>query len=651
MALKLLDYGQPDPFGKTIGKTRYLAWPVYAYRVTLPRVSDTEDRLNPFERVVLKLLEVVGTMDAKALADETCIPVDLVNSILLRLQDKGLIDEHYTIIRKEADNSVKEQEPLYVTALLFRELATGRVLPFLHLLEEKKPLRKREEKKGEHMREIRWDDSHKKSQPQQRDVISALRKMKKRSIALSRDDKMPVVQQITIAPQPERYDLYCPIAIQQSDGEFRIADPFGTGFSLALERAFEQILEYDDKLAGWLQNWKQSLKRDSPASAQQTTRQQPYENSTNRHRYPKLLDSLRADKKAVFRNMSKIYASIEWALFYVCCQRQFDDVITRLKFEGQPKHTGLLGDAAERIGLEAPKFGFKPVLDGRLLDFQNAKAELGTVLAIALLQAEKDLQHPLHRIASVYPDFIGRLFEIKKERDKKGHGAGKADAAETELAHDPFMREIIHMLLPEIIFADTPVSPEDKEAQGDSLLDARASIQGDFGFKVFNRLAPNLQDYLIQAERFWLSCQDNDDALVFVCDLYAALQASFRYKLLGKLAPDMMDSDFISQAKKKVQESGWSDLPAALSRVKPLAIRQALQGNDPTLGACVVAFLLISDNETLNAVADSHSSFIDDVANVISRRGHGNEPLPLPKLDIEKLRKASYKTIKTLIEV
>ena len=207
------------------------------------------------------------------------------------------------------------------------------------------------------------------------------------------------------------------------------------------------------------------------------------------------------------------------------------------------------------------------------------------------------------------------------------------------------------MLLPEIIFADTPVSPEDKEAQGDSLLDARASIQGDFGFKVFNRLAPNLQDYLIQAERFWLSCQDNDDALVFVCDLYAALQASFRYKLLGKLAPDMMDSDFISQAKKKVQESGWSDLPAALSRVKPLAIRQALQGNDPTLGACVVAFLLISDNETLNAVADSHSSFIDDVANVISRRGHGNEPLPLPKLDIEKLRKASYKTIKTLIEV
>ena len=86
--LKLLDYGKPAPFGGIIGRPRHLAWPVNVYRVTLPRVLDDGDGLNAFERVILKLLETVGLMNADALADETRIPVDLVKSVLLRLQDK-----------------------------------------------------------------------------------------------------------------------------------------------------------------------------------------------------------------------------------------------------------------------------------------------------------------------------------------------------------------------------------------------------------------------------------------------------------------------------------------------------------------------------------------------------------------------------------
>jgi hypothetical protein len=38
------------------------------------------------------------------------------------------------------------------------------------------------------------------------------------------------------------------------------------------------------------------------------------------------------------------------------------------------------------------------------------------------------------------------------------------------------------------------------------------------------------------------------------------------------------------------------------------------------------------------------------MANLITRRGHGNEPLPLPKAEIAKLRKAALSTIKTLLE-
>ena len=113
--LKLLDYGRPNPFGETIGRQRNLAWPVNAYRVTLPRSSKDSDGLNPFERVILKLLDALGVMDARALADETCIPLDLVKSILLRLQDKELIDEFNTIIEQEDDSS--RSKPAFLRAL------------------------------------------------------------------------------------------------------------------------------------------------------------------------------------------------------------------------------------------------------------------------------------------------------------------------------------------------------------------------------------------------------------------------------------------------------------------------------------------------------------------------------------------------------
>jgi len=660
MPLKLLDYGNLAPFGEIIGRPRRLAWPVNAYRVTLPEASNNGDGLNPFEQVILKLLDAVGTMDAHTLADETRIPPGLVKGILLRLLDKGIIDEHNAIIKRKRDDleSQEENAPLFVTVLLFRELATGKILPFLHSLDDRNPLRKREEK---FVQMVSSNPVHRQRVPMPRDVISALRAMKKRSKAFGNDDKMPAVLQITIVPQPEIHYLDCPIAIQKSDGEFRIADPFGNGFSLILERSFEQLLEQDPKLSQWLLNWKQSLSNPSPPkSGPDQWPKESFDNEANEQCYPKLVASLRrrydrADDNVnwigVARPIAAIHASLEWALFYACCRRPFDAAITKLKFTVQSEHPELLEKAAQSVGLELPEFSFRPVPLGKFIDFHNEKAELGTVIAIAILQAEKDESHPLRRIASLHRDLIRRLFDIKKNRDEKGHGKGGADSPDTELPDDSFMREIVHALLPDISFSDTPVERAGKDARADSLLDAGTSIQSEFGFKAFNSLGANLQDRLIHAERFWLaSKKDGDDAQVFACDLYAALQASFRQKLFSKLPPDVLDSELISASQKKMHESGLGELQECLRTVKPLAIRQTLQGNDQTLGACVIAFLLMSNDDTLRTIADTHPSFIDDIAFVIIIRGHGNEPRPLPYADIAKLRKATYSTIKTLLE-
>jgi hypothetical protein len=643
--LKLLDYGEANPFGAIFGKARHLVWPVNAYRVTLPSAANSGGGLNPFERVVLKLLDAVGKMDEHALAKETRIPVDLVKGILLRLRDKALIDEHNAIVERMFGGDVKDDAPSFATALVFRELGTGKILPFLHWLDEENRLRTKD---GKEDFQIRWDNAQRNKPIENRDVIKALRAMTKRSPTAGGNVKLTDVRQITIARQPELYHLDCPIAIQKNDAEYRIADPFGNGFSLVLESAFRQLLEQDDKLENWLREWKQSLSNPINRDAKPG---EPFDTDANQRRYPKLIARLRPSRNESFRSIEQIHAAIEWAFFYVCCRYPFNEAVDKLKFSEPPTQTALLEDAARKIGLTPPKYGFKPIRKGKLLDFRNEKAELGTVLAIAILQAESDESHPLRRLASTHRDPIDRLLDIKKKRDEKAHGKGGADAQKLELPDDPFMREVVHTLLPDIAFSDTPAPETNEDAFADSLLDARASIQSEFTFKVFNCLGANVQNRLIHAESFWLSCENGDDALEFVSDLYAALQSEFDKRLSGRLPPDIEDSELIHAVEKKAAETGLrKELPECLRTVKPLAIRQTLQGAGQTLGSCAIAFLLVSDDNSLHAIADLQPSFVNDIANVIIKRSHGNQPLPLQKTDMTELRKASYSTIKTLIE-
>lgn len=653
--LKLLDYGTPKPFGAAIGGQRDLVWPVNTYRVTLPKPVADGTGLNPFEQLILRLLAASGAMNAQALAEETRIPLDLIESILLRLLDKALIDPFNVIVEeKDGGENDDEQVPVFATALVFRELVTGQMLPFMHWLDDNNPLQKKQEEDKRYWR-IPLNDAHRHNPPTQRDIISLVRVIQRRSAASGREENTPAIQKIMIIDKAERHYLHCPIAIQKSDGEFRIADPFGNGFSLILERAFEHLLEQDEKQANWLKNWKASLSNPN-AHNQDEKPKEAFETEDNWLRFPKLLHSLRLRSNAPFHSIAQIYAALEWALFYACVQYPYETELAELRLSTQADQSALLAQAATKIGLTAPRSGFKHIREGKLIDFQHGKAELETLLAIAILQARDDESNPLLRLAMQQPEFMNHLLDIKKQRDEKGHGKGKADAPEMELSDASLMREIIQTLLPQIKFSQTPASTSlsdiDSDFRADSLLDARASLQSEFGYKTFNRFGTNLQDRLVHAERAFLSWKNGDDALAFVRDLYAALQSVFEVSLIHWLPTEADDTQLIAVAGTRAVNAGLcSKLPEGLRTVRPSAVRQTLQGVGQSLGACVIALLLIADEDVLKSIASTAPSFVDDMTAVITKRGHGNEPLPMLKEQVAQLRKASYKIIKTLIEV
>ena len=70
-----------------VGRERILVWPCNLYRVTLPRIDHTNDKeFNFFEWCILKML-AYHRYEPKDLAEETCLPEDLIEVILLRLFD------------------------------------------------------------------------------------------------------------------------------------------------------------------------------------------------------------------------------------------------------------------------------------------------------------------------------------------------------------------------------------------------------------------------------------------------------------------------------------------------------------------------------------------------------------------------------------
>ncbi len=652
MTFKLLNYGNPNPFAKTLGWPRNLAWPVNVYRVTLPGDRAKSDHLNPFELLILNLIDAGGPQDAHSLSQETCIDEALVQCVLMRLCDRRYIDEHNCILDEERvswnDKTDKQQE--FMTALLFRESNSGKILPYLHYLDSANPLRQKDPEKMRYRR-IPADREYLNDPPLAPDVIRTRRAMMKRRVAVGERSYIPKIEgQVTVAEDAEEYHLDCPIAIQKSDGEFRIADPFGNGFSLLLESSFRQALENNENLSAWLLNWRKDL--EGPARQRtETTTKESYDNKKNRGCYPELIKILRHNKHRQFRTIGQIYAALEWAFFYSCYERSYNDVIMRLESEKQEDHHKRIRDAAKQIGFNQIRRDFRTVSPGKLKAFLSGHAELDTVLCIALLIAERDPSHPLRDLAEIDPDFLDKLFEFKKERDSKGHGAIWSPHDDQRVPQELFMQNTVSNLLRSMVFSDTsPQAMGDDEA-ADIRLEARTSIQQEFGFAAFNRLGVNIQERLIDAERFWIECNDNDDAIFFACDLSAAMQQMFRDRLSRQLPPDLNKDDYHGIANKNAIDSGLGHLPDLLRSVNRYRIQKTLQGNDQTLGACAVAFLLISDEDTLAIVADAQPSFLDHINLILSSRGHGNRPLPLPKDKIRKLRHSCFTTIKTLLEV
>jgi hypothetical protein len=649
MTVRPLYFDVPNSFEDKIGKVRNIGWPVASYRVTLPRsVTVSGYQLNPFEKVVLELLHVLGNIDISTIAQETSIPDGMVRSVVLKLRDQGLIDENNSVLNSQSENFLLSHVETYSTAIVFRELVGGNVLPFVHSLNKNSALE---------TRDLRLDRVIGQSReylhvgpPSTREVLTAIEVMKRRARAHNKALSVPLVEQIRVNKRPEHHHLACSIFIGKHDADFRILDPFGIGFSQVLETSFARRLEDDERIQDWMATWHKSLLNRSKISRGDSRSVDMLVVDGEIEAYSKLIKALTPAAGAAFRSSSSIYASLEWALFYSCAANEPETAIDTLSHIPNDSYSEFLASAARRIGFSMPQRNFRLLSKGKFTDFLKQKAEMETVLVISLIQADSNPQHRLREVAQLFPDFIQLIDALKHHRSRQGHGNSSETIEDTELISDQMMRAVIGTLLPAVHF-DAKQNPIEMGAQADLRLQARSHLIELLGYEVFGRIGLSARSSLMNAEKFLCESNDDDDARSFVSDLYSALQAVIRKLVNESTLSEAPTSNLIEAAQKRAIQCHMGALPVSLQTVSLRRVKSALAGDDPTLGALVLAMILRVDPLVLERVAIDQEDFLSCIDDVIQRRGHANESVFMSKSECLYLRNRIMNIVKTLTAI
>lgn len=670
-----------------------IAWPCLAYRVTLP--VRKPGKLNLFEETILRLLQV-GCYDAKRLHEMTCLPLDLVGFILFRLQDNRYLDSGNQLT-EEATNYLserEEQKPEFECRVIFRELVGGRLLPILcngnlqseHILEwsdwkivlDVGSTGKEEKCRLEVLRETRDTGNAAPSIPEVLHAIQRHQRLDREFSYLRRGQAVHVAANsglIDVKGQPERYFLRCQLLVPEASTDYLIADPFGYGCSDVLQAVFVQYPRAEELV----RNLKEGLighRTEESEPGKQAGRRvfhsSPYPELDRIKQEIKFLQwKLREDSQSVegeiervgfaHRLVQELFSIVEWTLRYGLEKERSDNGKVMLAEGTQETNLNLLLKIASELEIRTQSVeGLLAVRPGSIRSFDYGSTDLRVLLALTIVTARENPNHPLRRLGSAMPDWLQFIDFLKRNRDPASHG--QEIRITDDFLQDAVERvgQIVSTLLPDapsFTAGGLPQPLSGADIEYERRLSARIRIEEQIGMQNFKLLGSYVGNLLLGAEILDTQADEEKELEVGHCvkDLCSAMQAVIA-KILGnfpRLEIGTQATQPLQIAEARAATAGLisasTGLPKTFATVRANGVQQALNGFPPTLGASVVAVLVRAPDAWLESIASSLPDFVSRLAILTDLRGH-NQSVRMTSAEYRVIRHSTYKTIRTIME-
>ena len=645
-----------------VGREAYLGWPVDAYRIFVPVSGEDgiDGDQNPFERLVISVLAMENALvnSDRMLADMTCLPEDFIHNIVLRLTGKGVISTERLkltaefkakYLKTKADSCAVDATELK-TAFVFRDAVTGRMLPNIKLLGDK-PIETLDYDTVARRRPIMIRRAQQVfPPPNAKDVRRVIADMRRRGRDYGGVINIPSYARCDIIEAPELYYLLCPIGVRRSDGEERIGDPFGMGYSLVLEAAFEQALADDDRLREKITEWEVRLEQsDDELSEKVAEKQLPYNSKHIESVYPHLASALRLTYTR--NNIRDLYAALEWGFYYHLVE-DAQAIVLSVNSMSASEFTKAVNHTLARLGWENQKAPCAKPVPGKIIDFETGRnTEFPVSLAI-MLACEGGKGTLLDRLNKEFGiGFLKKMFAMRELRDTKRHGV-KLDRSQ-DIAFDearPFAEKVLRLALPDIQFAEGAALPTDNDTKTDEKIRATNNLHTIYGRKAVREFPGEVKEHLLEAQKEWNKTGAEDNVVDAVVEVGAAMQAMIVHVLGDYISPKVENP--VNAAKCRALKAGFLDFPDEVyGGVKPDRIRNGLRGRISTLGVAGVILALCVDEDSLSSVAGRMPNLFRFIAEVHSVSGHGGMSVSLSEEQRRKWQKSVKKFIETLMEV
>lgn len=670
---KILSHAQSN-YGLAILVGEDILWPCYAYKVTIPK--NQQRALNIFEQTILRLTAAM-TGDTQALAEVTCMDKELVAFIQRRLLHLGLLDGRFehTVKGKELLDSWEEAPELYEaysSATVYVDALSGHLLPYVQT----------ESEQYQEISEFHADSSlvgfvagsqgkgkpvkahlisgvlHPQVAPSSHSVAKAVTEYGKRlkQYALLKKDRserpelISSSQAISVQDDAHLVHIHSRVLMQKGRSDFIVSDGFGLGFSAV----FADYL--GKKHPKWLQDLKsKALTHDQGYSSHSNL--QAVEQIYNRQ-YPEVYKGLRVavavikgnagqrvktsnaeqDLDSEIENAIKgLYDALEWALRYLLIQYPAEHWQNLWIHQDNDASTRLLQRMAEKVGFEVDRQSKRilKVQGGKIRVIKDGSVELHPLLALSIASASENLSHPLKALARSHPRSLHDIVRLKKSRDEIQHG--NPQRARLSVAQlQEFQRQTISMidiLLPRLEKVEATVHHVQSKDIDQAEIKAGIALDSALGGAYVFQLKKGAKDELLSVERLILKHQRTgfpSEVRLRLINLYA----NILQQLFHEVATDQPSLD--EQSKSRSHEwigvlierdviADAEQIPKSLSTVNKAKVRQAVDGQDCTLGANFIALLYSATTAGTEQWITGLPAMLSCIDQILVLRGHGNQ--------------------------
>lgn len=644
-----------------IGRESYLGWPVDAYRIFVPIISDDplSGDLNPFERLVVSILSVESPLlnTPHAIAEAVCLEPDFVQDILLRLRGRGYVGDDYTTLsshcRKVLAEGARGDEaalPKMQTAFVFREAVTGRMLPSIYRID------------GETLETMDYDDVGRRRPivlkrsrdtfppPSQEEVRRVLVDCRKRKRDYGDSATIPPYVKFEVLGTPEQYFLLCPIGVRRIDGEERIGDPFGLGYSLVLEAAFEDAYDSDPYLANKIDQWEQLLEKSEQDSLEvYKDIILPFNVKLVESRYPLMAQPLSIAYTRY--SVSDLYASLEWALHYHLVE-DVESILAAVGSMTAEEFSTQINETMRSMGWPLPRKPLPMPAKGKLAVFASgSKAEFSVLFSLMLVR-EGRKGSLLWRLADEFGvEFTEKIAALRNNRNNKDHGGHVARTQILSFGEaKEFVEAVIHMALPDVTFVEGTTSVSGVDERANNRQRAIRECNELYGRRNFKALPSEVKEHLEQAQIEWDTTDENGNAGRLVREVGAAMQAML-LDALDDFTPRREASPF-DVASGRAKALGFTELQAApFAHLNPERVKRGLAGKVESLAVAGLVLLICGDEDDLVRVSGRFPGIVDFIGEVHETRGHGGESVLLSQPDRKRWHSNLKRFVETLMEV